>query len=177
MMTTSTKDDTIDNLDVLIALKSSIEDEVESQIAILRKNSSTLDSPLIDGDGFPRADIDVWAVRHARVKIIRLRNDLSSLMDRIAIALEHFHASQPAGGETDTEIPLRSLLPFAKVDAVAPGSPAQSSVSSHLVQLPFDFNNLFKGIASWRSHREIRFTDSGERQWLPPIYCTTGGTQ
>ena len=147
-MATST--DHAGDLNTLIALKSSIEDEIESQAAILRMNNSTLDSPLTDGDGFPRADIDVWAVRHARVKIIRLRNDLSSLVDKIAIALEKFHTSQPAGA--DAEIPLHSLHPFAKVDAVAPDSPAQLAVSSYLSRLPIDFNNLIKGITSWRSH-------------------------
>jgi 26S proteasome regulatory subunit N4 len=126
----ATSADSVDDINTLVALKSSIEGEIESQVAILRINNSTLDSPLTDRDGFPRADIDVWAVRHARVKIIRLRNDLSSLMDKIAIALEHVHASQPAGA--DVEMPPHSLLPFAKVDAVAPNSPAQLAVSSYL---------------------------------------------
>lgn len=113
------------DLNALIVSKNNVEDEIESQAAILRANNSTLNSPLTDEDGFPRADIDVWAVRHARVRIIRLRNDLSSLVDKIAIALEHLHTSQSAGVTTDGETPLPSLLPFAKVDAVAPHSPAQ----------------------------------------------------
>jgi len=124
-MATSTEDYPVDGLSTLIASKSSIEEEIESQATILRINNSTLDSPLTDGDGFPRADIDVWAVRHACVKIIRLRNDLSSLMDKIANALERVHASKPAGVDTDAEIALHPLLPFAKVDGVAPDSPAQ----------------------------------------------------
>lgn len=126
-MSTSTNE-----LNALIASKSSIEDEIESQATILRANSSTLESPLTDGDGFPRADIGVWAVRHARVRIIRLRNDLSSVMDKIARALEDVHASQSAGATTDGGTPPPSLLPFAKVDAVAPHSPAQAAVSRHL---------------------------------------------
>jgi len=138
LMTTSIRQCPADDLNTLIASKSSIEEEIESQAEILRTNNSTLDSPLTDGDGFPRPDIDIWAVRHARVRIIRLRNDLSSLMDKIAMALERVHTSQSAGvTATDRETPLPSLLPFAKVDAVAPHSPAQVAVSSHLTLLPF----------------------------------------
>lgn len=128
--------DPVDDIETLIALKSGIEEEIQSQAVVLGTNNSTMDSPLTDGDGFPRTDIDVWAVRHARVKIIRLRNDLSSLMDMIAIALERVHASQPAGTDADAETPLHSLLPFAKVDAVAPDSPAQLAVSSYLFRCP-----------------------------------------
>ena len=125
-MTTSAND-----LDALIASKSSIEDEIESQATILRTNNSTLESPLTDRDGFPRADIDVWAVRHARVRIIRLRNDLSSVMDKIARALEEVHATQSTEATTDGGTPP-PLLPFAKIDTVAPHSPAQAAVSRHL---------------------------------------------
>jgi 26S proteasome non-ATPase regulatory subunit 9 len=149
-MATSIEERANDDLNALIALKSNIEDGIESQATILRANNSTLDSPLTDGDGFPRADIDVWAVRHARVRIIRFRNDLSSLMDKIATALERVHASQLARPETDAKTPPHSLLPFAKVDAVAPNSPAQLAVSCYLAQSPDTFNAT-KGTASWGS--------------------------
>lgn len=176
-MVTPTDDCPVHNIDALMASKSSIEDEIESQATILRINNSTLDSPLTDGDGFPRADVDVWAVRHARVKIIRLRNDLSSLMDNIAIALGRVHASQTARAGTDVETSLHSLLPFAKVDAVAPNGPAQLAVSLHLTQSCVNLGNLIKGLASWGSRHEIWPTDSRECQRLPPSYRTAGGTQ
>lgn len=114
-----------DDLTALITLKSSIESEIESQAAILRANNSTLNSPLIDADGFPRGDIDVWAVRHARVRIIHLRNDLSSLVDKISIALEHLHTFQHMASETGAEMRPHPLRPLARVDSVAPNSPAQ----------------------------------------------------
>jgi len=135
-MITSTEQCLANDLNTLIASKGSIEDEIESQAAILRANNSTLESPLTDGDGFPRADIDIWAVRHARVRIICLRNDLSSLMDKIARALERIHASQSAGASIDGGTPPPPLLPFAKVDVVAPHSPAQAAVSCHLTNCP-----------------------------------------
>lgn len=175
-MSTSTEGCAIDDLNALIALKSNVEASIVSQAAILRANDSTLDSPLTDRDGFPRADIDVWAVRHARVRIIRLRNDLSSLVDKIAIALERVYASQLPGPEMDAEIPLHPLLPFAKVDAVAPNSPAQLAVSYHPALSPNDFN-VVKGATTWGSHHQIWPTGSGGYQWLPPAYRAAGGMQ
>ena len=152
-MNTPTKPSPVDDLNALITLKSTIEDEIESQAAILRANNATLDSPLTDGDGFPRADIDIWAVRHARVRIIRLRNDLSSLLDKIGMALEHIHASQPAEAATDEEMPHPSPPPFAKIDAVAPHSPAQLAVSPpNFTRLSIPSNNTTEGTTSRRSH-------------------------
>ena len=36
-------------------------------------------SPLTDGEGFPRADIDVYTVRAARATIVALQNDRAAL--------------------------------------------------------------------------------------------------
>ena len=65
--------------------KDAIEAEMEAQLSILQSNAVTIDTPLVDSEGFPRADIDVWAVRHARVRIIELRNDLKALMDEMML--------------------------------------------------------------------------------------------
>jgi 26S proteasome non-ATPase regulatory subunit 9 len=114
----------------LMSRKDAIEVELDSQVSILKANSSTLRSPLVDLDGFPRDDIDVYAVRGARVRIIELRNDLKSVLDEIGKVLEVVYdpalavpepAAQP--GSTDAE-----LLPFARVDGVVPGSPAATAV-------------------------------------------------
>jgi 26S proteasome non-ATPase regulatory subunit 9 len=111
----------------LITRKEAIEAELEGQLGILKANNSTLHSPLVDNEGFPRADLDIYAVRHARVRVIELRNDLSTVMDQIAKALETVYA--PASGP-DSE-PEQKLDVFAKVNAVAPGSPAASAVGSY----------------------------------------------
>lgn len=42
------------------------------------QEGSTMHSPLVTLDGFPRNDIDVLAVRTARVRILELRNDCAS---------------------------------------------------------------------------------------------------
>lgn len=46
----------------LMARKDNIEAELEAQLSILQSNGMTdLRTPLVDAEGFPRADIDVWA--------------------------------------------------------------------------------------------------------------------
>jgi 26S proteasome non-ATPase regulatory subunit 9 len=117
----------VDRAKTLVARKEFIETELESQLSILKANNSTLNSPLVDQDGFPRADIDIWAIRHARVRVIELRNDLNAVMDEIGKALEGVYAPTVAQTQDDEE-PWSELRPFARVNAVAPGSPAATSV-------------------------------------------------
>ncbi|PBK75085.1 hypothetical protein ARMSODRAFT_505136 [Armillaria solidipes] len=105
---------------VLMGRKSDIEAELETQLSILKANSSTLHSPLVDPDGFPRADIDIYAVRGARIRVIELRNDLEALMSEIGKKLENVY--DPSLVPQDSESPADT--PFARVDGVAPGSPA-----------------------------------------------------
>ncbi|VDC04434.1 unnamed protein product [Peniophora sp. CBMAI 1063] len=110
----------------LMARKDAIEAQIEDQGAIIRSHGADMQTPLVDREGFPRADIDVWAVRTARVRIIELRNDLSAVRGELAKALEKVY-------ERKEEIPTASapqeaqLLPFARVNTVAPGSPAAES--------------------------------------------------
>ena len=135
--------------------KEGIEAEIDAQISILKANNSTLQSPLVDNEGFPRDDLgsaeyflialhatyasiefhtDIYQVRNARVRIIELRNDLTAVSNDIARALEAVYdpsvtptsASNSSGavvgaGEDTTK-------PFARVDGVAPSSPAAEAV-------------------------------------------------
>ncbi|KAI0247133.1 hypothetical protein BJV78DRAFT_1285779 [Lactifluus subvellereus] len=120
----------------LMARKDALEAELEAQGSILTANNTDMRQPLVDREGYPRNDLDVWAVRHARVRIIELRNDLTALMDEIAKALETVYprlTPPPAEGEgsaattasaVGTEVTPVELRPFARVNGVAPGSPA-----------------------------------------------------
>ncbi|KAH9947578.1 hypothetical protein B0H21DRAFT_737883 [Amylocystis lapponica] len=123
-----------DQARVHMARKDAIEAELDAQFSILRANSSTMESPLLDASGFPRADIDVWAVRVARVRVIELRNDLKATMDAIYAALQNVYDPNTIQGTSEsqdqsakTDAPSDRRLPFAKVNAVAPGSPAASA--------------------------------------------------
>jgi len=146
----------------LITRKEHIEAEIESHISVLRANSSTLQSPLVDQEGFPRADIDIYAVRGARVRIIELRNDLDVVTNAIAKALEALYdpSLRDRSSDSETKVPEDNRpKPFAKLNGVAPGSPAAEAVRMTLEGLatmfPFDVCNV-AGPSTRRSSLEVR---------------------
>ncbi|KAG8995520.1 putative 26S proteasome regulatory subunit [Tulasnella sp. JGI-2019a] len=132
----------------LMARRDQLEKDLKEQQVILRQNDNVgLHSPLVDPEGFPRSDIDVYAVRYARVRIIELTNDIRDLTDQLAVVLNTVYEPQaeedseteqgaPSSSRSDggTGItsgsadaaphPDRDLKPFARVDGVMPGSPA-----------------------------------------------------
>src|SRR5262249_43210424 len=72
--------------------------EIELQISALfeelnGKHQSGLHDPLVDAEGFPRSDVDVYAVRLARHKIACLQNDHKAFSKQIEDALIELHAS------------------------------------------------------------------------------------
>lgn len=93
--------------------------------------------PLVDESGFPRTDIDVFQVRNARHHINRLQNDLKDIMKEIEKGIITIHEEASASGASaiapnkvqgnlsDNEL----HKPFAKVNVVSPGSPAEIAVS------------------------------------------------
>ncbi|XP_047035686.1 26S proteasome non-ATPase regulatory subunit 9 [Helicoverpa zea] len=75
----------------LIEDKDKIESEIREHTAVLETNNVGMDDPLVDSEGFPRNDIDVYKVRHARHRIICLQNDHKSLMKLIEKGLAEVH--------------------------------------------------------------------------------------
>ncbi|KAI3640600.1 hypothetical protein MIR68_001478 [Amoeboaphelidium protococcarum] len=73
-------------------------EQLESQLRLLEQQMVTVDGqqigmhePLIDSDGYPRADMDIMQIRQMRVQTIELQNDLRALMKQIDLALQmHF---------------------------------------------------------------------------------------
>ena len=135
--TLPTPDSPAEHARALMARKDALEAELEAQGSILKLNNTDMRQPLVDREGFPRNDLDVWAVRHARVRIIELRNDLAALMDEISKALETVYPRLPpppspaeneATGAVGTGETPAEMLPFARVNGVAPGSPAADAV-------------------------------------------------
>ncbi|CAG5049784.1 unnamed protein product [Parnassius apollo] len=74
---------TRDRVMKLIEEKDRIESEIRDQTAILESNNVDMHVTLVDSEGFPRNDIDVYKVRHARHRIICLQNDHKSIMKKI----------------------------------------------------------------------------------------------
>ncbi|KAL9628020.1 MAG: hypothetical protein Q9204_006167 [Flavoplaca sp. TL-2023a] len=120
--------------------------------ALLLQHGVNMNTSLTTFDGYPRDDIDVaqgplpesilakspvyqLVVRMTRARIIRLRNDYKSLMSRIEDGLHNHHAqarslstSQPASAPHAPTTSASSLeAPFAKVNSVVAGSPAEAA--------------------------------------------------
>ncbi|XP_064488283.1 26S proteasome non-ATPase regulatory subunit 9-like [Ornithodoros turicata] len=117
----------------LDATKREIENKISAQKAILDANNIGMDEPLIDSQGFPRSDIDVYKVRHARHNIICLMNDHKAIMREIETALHRFHGSVPSASANHATSSVGHGLagtsgtekPFAVITDVEEGSPAQ----------------------------------------------------
>ena len=73
-------------------------------------------------------------MRNARVRIIELRNDLKDVTNNIAKALEAIYDPSSASVQASSSIDAPNSVeedttqPFARVDGVAPGSPAAEAV-------------------------------------------------
>lgn len=128
----------------LMAERDLIDQQLQAHTSTLISHGANMSTSLVDGQGFPRADLDLVAVRTARVRVIELTNDRIRITDEIARVLaEVFSANGDApatpapninGISSTTEVsssgtpePPAQLLPFARVDGVAPGSPAQQA--------------------------------------------------
>lgn len=119
-----------------------------------------MNTSLLTFDGFPRSDIDVAQIRTTRARIITLKNDHKALMVKLEEAVhEHFAAGKsadlpaqagalangPGNVATSASGAPVAELPFAKVNAVSPGSPAELAnlqPGDKVVKFgPVDFSN------------------------------------
>merc|ERR1719186_687644 len=109
-----------------------------------------MDDPLVDADGFPRSDIDVYQVRHARSNIRSKGNDLTSLVGKIEMGLHSLHAQ--ARETTEGMVANRGqdlpTSPFARVLVVLEGCPPTPPVP------------LQRDWWCWRAARQIRLASS-----------------
>ena len=91
--------------------------------------------PLIDHEGYPRADIDIYAVRTARNKIVCLQNDHKAVMRSVEQKLHQLHAQDRERRDSQHELPSNQKTNvvtsqgFVKVNEVTQGSPAAIAVS------------------------------------------------
>jgi 26S proteasome regulatory subunit N4 len=143
----------------LMARKDALEAELRAQGDVLRTQGVDMRSPLVDADGFPRADIDIYVVRRARVRIIELRNDLSALTDELAKALQGVYDPALRAPAAPTEqVQSDELRPFARVNGVLSASPASEAVCCRSVCSPNERLTLrshLPGTQAWRSHCQI----------------------
>lgn len=98
---------------------------------------------LIDCEGFPRNDIDVHQIRHARHQIICMQNDLKAILKEIEKGLHAVHAEAAENVSTEASTKMLNmhidqspinespLRPIVRVNLVSHGSPAELAVSTY----------------------------------------------
>lgn len=131
--------------------KQQIEAELDGLVEFLTSPGMPgLSGPLVDQEGYPRADCDVYAVRHARHRIAVLKTDYAEVCREIENALEQLHAASrvavprrpaPTSGRRQPgslseevtngispakEKPAPTGPAFGIIDAVSEGSPAEA---------------------------------------------------
>ncbi|KYO39731.1 26S proteasome non-ATPase regulatory subunit 9 isoform B [Alligator mississippiensis] len=117
----------------LVRRKDEIEAQIRACYELLEDQKGVgMSEPLVDAEGYPRADIDLYQVRTARHNIICLQNDHKAVMRQVEEALHQLHAREKekrardeAEAQAEAVSQNQSLpQPFARVNAVTPGSPA-----------------------------------------------------
>ncbi|XP_020658393.1 26S proteasome non-ATPase regulatory subunit 9 [Pogona vitticeps] len=127
---------TVSDVQLLLKKKDEIEAQIKAYYEVLEDQKGVgMNEPLVDVEGYPRADVDLYQVRTARHNIVCLQNDHKALMRQVEEALHQLHARDKEKRERD-EAEARAEaqgqsqplpLPFARVNAVTPGSPASLS--------------------------------------------------
>ncbi|KAL3458621.1 hypothetical protein BJX64DRAFT_266263 [Aspergillus heterothallicus] len=129
----------------LMKHKENIEEELSALSSVLTSHGVNMNTSLTTFDGFPRDDIDVAQIRTIRAQIIRLRFDHKEVMRSIEKGIHtHFAGLQQARDEASSaattsvstnqssginapSVGVGALTPFAKVNSVVPGSPADQA--------------------------------------------------
>jgi len=151
-------------LKAMMAQKQRLEEGIAVATEVLESTPAGTDGPLIDREGFPRGDCDLWAVRTNRNQRSCLTNDHKALMRDIATHLDLLHealrreglvqAPEPAtapAADAPTKDPIDPLLAECKalpgvvrVETVTAQSPAAAAglqpgdliVSFHGIRAP-----------------------------------------
>ncbi|WWC89227.1 uncharacterized protein L201_004145 [Kwoniella dendrophila CBS 6074] len=133
----------------LMDRRDQIEKEIEALKDVLNSHGATSQTQLVDNEGYPRGDIDIYAIRHARSSLVRLQNDRQTVSDLLATALQDaFSVSSSTtpstsnaivNGSSQTNQSVRQVngnevkqdqwpeKPIARVNTVAPQSPASQA--------------------------------------------------
>ena len=78
-------------------------------LATLKELGVGMNAALVDEEGFPRADVDVYTVRHARHTVVVGQNDIKAITNQLQVKLEELHAM--------TEEDVRRSEAFLKVSS------------------------------------------------------------
>eukprot|EP00160_Parvularia_atlantis_P020612 Unigene861_Nuclearia_a/m.2770 Unigene861_Nuclearia_a/g.2770 ORF Unigene861_Nuclearia_a/g.2770 Unigene861_Nuclearia_a/m.2770 type:complete len:203 (-) Unigene861_Nuclearia_a:21-629(-) len=117
-------DDAATRARALVTQRDALERQIkEVNEALLAQKGVGMHGRLVDDEGFPRGDIDVYQVRTLRHEMARLLYDHRQLTRDIEAALADVHASASQRGAPPTGA-QPPVLPFARIEDVSAGSPA-----------------------------------------------------
>ncbi|KAM8865634.1 26S proteasome non-ATPase regulatory subunit 9 [Synchiropus picturatus] len=159
---------TMEEVRNLIKKKDEIEEQIKAYHDVLEDQGVGLQTPLVDEEGFPRADVNLYQIRNARHNISCLQNDHKAIMVEIEEALHKLHAREKAKRAQDEveaqaeamDVQVTLPAPFARVDAVTQGSPASGAglkVGDEVIEFGSVTTNNFQNlqnIASAVQHSE-----------------------
>ena len=125
MMGTSHENAATQSTKALIRKRDEILQLIHEQEEILRQNANIgMRASLVDWQGFPRGDIDIVAVRQARIRIIQLLNDHKHIVDDISRGLEQVFPAVNSNSPSSSS-PSDTSQVLAIVNAISPNSPAE----------------------------------------------------
>ncbi|KEP67506.1 UNVERIFIED_CONTAM: proteasome (prosome, macropain) 26S subunit, non-ATPase, 9, putative [Hammondia hammondi] len=151
-----------EKLNVLVEKQKKMEEEMEALADYLTQPGMPgLTGGLLDDEGFPRADIDIYAIRGARNRLAILKTDYKEVRSQIEKELFALHAQGPvavarrgcvrtgdalnaASVSTDSNTALKEnpFIPFAKISELHENSPA-SKAGLRLDDLILQFGAVF----------------------------------
>jgi 26S proteasome regulatory subunit N4 len=115
-------------LAILRKQKEEIEREIEEHGSTLREEVNIgMSGNLVDSEGYPRADIDIYKVRLARQRINVLQNDYNKLLEDIDKELGDYHLKLKHKESLALNEPVKLHLSFLKVTQIDQESPAQEA--------------------------------------------------
>ncbi|XP_053442976.1 26S proteasome non-ATPase regulatory subunit 9 isoform X1 [Nycticebus coucang] len=133
---------TVSDVQELMRRKDEIEAQIQANYDVLESQKGIgMNEPLVDSEGYPRSDVDLYQVRTARHNIICLQNDHKEVMKQVEEALHQLHARDKEKQARDMaeaqeeamshkpgqSVSHRPSQAFAKVNSISPGSPASTA--------------------------------------------------
>lgn len=117
------------NYEQLVEKKSEIESELDAlNTVLLDEKNVGMEGALVDSEGYPRSDIDIYKVRLARQRINCLRNNYKALMGEIEKKLPNkLHSSTSTTTTTSNGSHQTHQQPILKVTQLDRGSPADEA--------------------------------------------------
>jgi 26S proteasome regulatory subunit N4 len=121
----------------LMEQKDALEREIlDISDALTASNLGGISGPLVDTEGFPRADVDVHTTRTLRHRLACLNTDHQQLMQQIEQGLLAHHAALREGGGGAPMQRQPSAMPQSRVPVTSVASPAAPAPPAVAVAAP-----------------------------------------